>query len=235
MRKTSSTDAKGKPKQADREEGWDISAISSFAPWDEFYAALGRFIQMFGKVESSLHVVLREVIANLLNATYLHDYEAIIGATTGSMRISGLRDVLKRVLRVGNVNEIYVDCFDYGFSQLGEIHFMRDRIAHHGCEYNTEGLFYTSNDETVSEYMNGEIILFTIENLLDMAYDLKNIEEFFTVVESTMHDEIDETLGAYLHSERPTWRYKSSALKRAGPKHWTIPQKPKPLRAPSKE
>ena len=235
MPKASPDSGKGKPKALDREEGWDIPPISSYAPWSDFYSALGRFIQMFGKVESSLHVVLRDIIANLLNATYDSDYEELIAATTGSMRVAGLRDAIKRVLRVGRINDVFVNEFEYGFAHLGEIHFMRDRIAHHGCGYNSEGAFYTTNDETVSEFMNGELILFEIENLLDMAYDLKRLEEYFSVIEISMHGDVDESLGAYLRFERPTWRYKSSSLKRAGPKHWPSPHKPKPRRAPSEE
>jgi hypothetical protein len=208
-----------------RETGWDIPLYQACdAPWDQYYSALGRFVQMFGIVESRLHVVLKSIFFDL-TARESETYEwELLDSVIGSMRIAGLRDNLKRVLRVANLSKSLREEFDYAFNQLGEIHFIRDRIVHHGAHAHSASEFYTSNDQTTHESTQEEILIFTTEMILDMAYDLRSIDDYFNILESNMFltPDIPEWK-RYVTDQRPTWRYKPSSLKRDGPKHWTIP------------
>jgi hypothetical protein len=148
----------------------------------------------------------------------------IRGTFSGIQSIAGLRDNLKRVLRVANLSKSMREEFDYAFNQLGEIHFIRDRIVHHGAHAHSASEFYTSNDQTTHESTQEEILIFTTEMILDMAYDLRSIDDYFNILESNMFltPDIPEWK-RYVTDQRPTWRYKPSSLKRDGPKHWTIP------------
>ena len=59
-------------------------------------------------------------------------FSDVLDALTGGMRVALLRDTIKRLLRVTKVREPIVTEVNSIFEQLGEIHFFRDRMAHHG-------------------------------------------------------------------------------------------------------
>jgi hypothetical protein len=211
-----------------REVGWDVPQYQACAaPWPDYYAALGRFVQMFGIVESRLHVVLKSILFDLTAIDAKpYDWE-LLDAIMGSMRLAGLRDNLKRLLRVAHFHDAMRAEFDFAFNQLGEIHFIRDRIVHHGVHAHSETEFYTSNDQTTNETSQEEMLIFNVEHLLDMAYDLKSIDDYFSVLEDNIFLTPDNPeWHRYIVDRRPTWRYKPSSLKRDGPKHWPSPPKP---------
>jgi hypothetical protein len=129
-----------------REKGWDFPRHEVHdAPWEEYYSALGRFMQMFGKVEARLHVVLRDFIIDLTQTDVNYLATEVLDSVIGSMRVAGLRDHITRILRVVNYDESYQEEFSYAFNQLGEIHFLRDRIAHYGASSFSSVEFRTSN------------------------------------------------------------------------------------------
>ena len=137
---------------SERYPGWDLPRSPMHnAPWDDYYAALGRFIQMFGRVEAELHRVLKGMIFDLTNREASGLHWEILEAVTGPMRVSGLKDSIKRILRVAQYDEGYCAEFEYAFNHLSDIHFLRDRIVHHGVHDFSDTEFYTSNDETVRE------------------------------------------------------------------------------------
>ena len=209
-----------------REIGWDVPEYdTSGAPWPEYYAALGRFVQMYGSAEERLHSVLKGIIFDLTSTEGTKFNLEIIGAITGSMRFAGLRDHFKRIFRVSNYDQPYVVEFDYVLNQLGDIHSFRDRIVHHGAAAFSATEFVTSNVETVREGDQEELIIFTPEILLDMASDLRaarvflaELNDIFLTMETS-----GPTWDRWITSVRPKWRFKSSNLRREGPKHWTKP------------
>ena len=227
----------------EREDGWDITWAYD-APWDAYHGALGRLVQQFGQTEVHLHKVLKSIIFDFTSAEANPLNWEILEALTGPMRVAGLRDNIKRILRVAEVEETIMEGFEYALKHLGEIHFFRDRVVHHGGEGSSHepGKFYTSNDMTSREMDQQDILVFDPEMMLDMAYDLKQIREYLSCLE-------DDAFSWFHHKDqavpcapdqRPTWRYKPSLLVKTGPKHWPkfpkrrrqqgpYPAKPPPL------
>jgi hypothetical protein len=190
---------------------------------------------MFAIVEARLHVVLRNIIIDLTQTEINYLAVEVLDSVTGSMRVAGLRDHITRILRVANYDDAYQNEFAYAFSQLGEIHFVRDRIAHHGVSSFSATEFYTTNEATVREGNQEEMLIFTIDMLLDMAYDLNSLENYFHELDGAFLRMTGETpeWDQWILTRRPTWRYKPSSLRREGPKHLTSPRKPTRRHPPS--
>lgn len=211
----------------EREAGWDMDWPDEADLWEAYYGALGMLVQMFGRIEVELHSVLKFMIYDFSKMSDDLTPWEIIDALAGSMRVAPLRDSIKRVLRIVRANEDIIAGFEYAFKQLGDIHFFRDRIVHHGSEISVfnKGQFYTSNDKTDREYMQQDMILFTVENLLDMAYDLKEMHYYIGELGNELtifsKNEIEYEFTDDLR--RPAWRYRSSQLTMEGPKHWSKP------------
>ena len=220
----------------DREEGWDIE-WPALAPWDAYYAALGRLVQQFGRTEVHLHKVLKSIIFDFTHAEANPLNWDILEAVTGPMRVAGLRDNIKRIMRVADAKGTIIDGFEYAFIQLGEIHFFRDRVVHHGADGSSheDGKFYTSNDMTARETNQQDLLTFDAELMLDMAYDLRHMREYLDYLTDDLfmwfHHKDEAVLCA--EDRRPTWRYKSSLLGKTGPKHWPKPPSRTRRQAPS--
>lgn len=52
-------------------------------------------------------------------------------AVLGGMRMAALKDTVKRLLRVFRASEAEIAAINQVFAQLGDIQFLRDRLAHH--------------------------------------------------------------------------------------------------------
>jgi hypothetical protein len=201
------------------EEGWEYATAYPREPRDRYYAALGRLMHFFGAAEEALAALIKDFVFHELDVdrqgTQADD---VIKALTGGMRVSMLRDTIKRLMRVTGTPDAVVTEVNSTFEQLGEIHFFRDRVAHHGTSELRDGRFVTSTDITAKEIENAEWLGFTPELLIDMAYDVHRIPDYLDDLLTGLrpfYNDPDQ-LQRHIAELRPTWRYKPSALVREG-------------------
>jgi hypothetical protein len=209
--------------------------------WDQYYSALGRFMHEFGVTEDEINRVIQDfVIFDQLRLPV--EKQLVAYAVLGSQRIATARDTLKRLLRVANAgDEVRVE-IDRVLSQLGEIQFFRDRIAHAGAfpDISAAGRFVMTNQAAARETDQIEWISFTPQMLLDMAADLERMPYLIQMglaspEERNRHAGMAETAEdrlAVLDPPSRPWRYKPAQLVRTGPKYEpTPPRRDRPPRS----
>jgi hypothetical protein len=152
---------------------------------------------------------------------------AIIGAVMGGQRLAPLKDTLNRLLRVTAAADAVTKNVTDILAHVGEIQFLRDRLAHNGAFPDLENgrwWFGTTNVSTVRERKDSEMLFFTHEMLLAASHDLEDAWElidrqirpqFWAEVDDQMRREDPAYAG---RTFPPTWRYKPSELRRERPR-----------------
>ena len=211
--------------------------------WDFYFSALALF-HVYSRAESDLNATISVFVHERIVPRGQPKDSAIIKALLGGSRIGASRDTLKRLLRVVKASEEMHSEVNRILSQLGEISFFRDRLAHNGAapgslpnEHEFSGWFSISNSLTSREFEQLETISFTPQILMDMAYDLFRIPSMLAFAlspqgaghilqEAEGAEDLPITRGARKHLAqiREPWRYKPSQLKRTGPKHSRNPR-----------
>lgn len=194
--------------------------------WPAFYTALGEMMHEFASMESALGISISLYLESLVryplesppNLKAVVRRVAALKAVAAGGRVATLRDTLNRLLRVSGANEIQ-NAIEPLFQQLGEIHFFRDRLAHHPAGANdtdNPGQFYVSNIYSVRENEKQETIYFDPSSLTAMANDLRELRRRLLAAVLAIPD------------ERPPqpWSYKPSQLVRRGPKSPPTDQAP---------
>ena len=212
-------------------EGKPIDPAVFKIDWDAYYDALGRFMHQFAHTEDELNRIIKDFVVKVLKLTPSNQ---IIAAIVGGMRIAASRDMLKRLLRVTRKSQEVKDKVDHVLAQLGEIHYMRDRIAHNESypSLAKAGNFETTNQMQIRETEQMDWISFNPQILLDMAADLERIPYLIEITlasaaERERHATMAKTVGdrqQVLDPRSRPWRYKPSQLEKTGPKHERTPQ-----------
>lgn len=178
----------------------------------------------FAAMENDLNGLLIEF---LQDRTGVND-GAIWSATIGGMRLKPLKDTFNRVLRA--VNAPNQDCAEVAkvLSQMGEIQFLRDKLAHNAAWAEIrdgEWWFGTTNLKTARERDQIELIFFRTETLRAATRDLERAHTLIDrVLNKAFWQEVDETierenLEPEDHIRLGPWHYRPSMLAREGPKH----------------
>jgi hypothetical protein len=231
--------------------------------WANYFSALGRMFHAFAQVEDGLNLTIAEFLEAETNqpddsradindagpfsaadirrsqryASAWIKRKALFKAVAAGLRLANLRDVMKRLLRVTNTSNDTRREVDRIFDQLGEIQYIRDRLAHNAAillpnnptiagTTNNGCWFCTSNLSTVKENEQFELLYFKLSMLLDIVGDLEVIptlldealrpdfyKEFYSTPEMSSPE-----MKALIVNEHAPWRYKPSELKREGPK-----------------
>lgn len=192
----------------------------------EYLHALGRFMHNFALLE----VCINDIIVTLFMDEFdtQHRKIELTKAAMGGFRFSVARDTLKRLLRITNADEATRSEVDRVLSHVGEIHFLRDRLAHNAAgPTKLDGLWWfgCTNRVNIRELKDLEILYFTVEMLNDAADDLSLAEQCITNATDAIQKVIEKMAVAADPSfqppsteQPPPWRYKPSLLRRGGPK-----------------
>jgi hypothetical protein len=196
---------------------WDRPHDSVLGPprawWHEYFAALGKFMFLFARAESSALVVLRQIAERHLGVRGQQKTRTL-QALIGQMRLATTKDALKRLLRVNEEAAAAQTEVARVFAQLSEIQFMRDLIAHEGAnpvrEEPENWKIWVSTMHSAREAGQVEHISFTVEDLDRMSDDLFAIPDLLARC----------LLPAWTPPLKPSpWRYRPDRLIRTGPKH----------------
>jgi hypothetical protein len=140
------------------------------------------------------------------------------------MRVKMSSDTIKRTLRASGASHGMRSEAGRVLNQLGEIHYIRDRLAHNAAyhdESNSQGWFYTNNNITIRENEQADVIRFKLEVLANMTADLERIPD---LLERALFPESTKIIDVELradpvHSQHVAalyapWRYKLSQLRK---------------------
>lgn len=227
--------------------------------WAEYFSALGRLMHSFARVEDNLNLTLALMAEELVfppkyymppiaeserltaqamlkgqrEASLSIQRRAVLQAIVAGQRVAPLRDTIKRLLRVIGAEDSMRIEVDRILAHLSEIQFMRDRLAHNAAVpdmRNKEGWFGTSNQHTVRENEQWEIIYFKPAMLSDMArdldvmpdllYDCLHPEEHKLLMADPHYNKLmsSSEMQTFLADRNGPWHYKPSQLRREGPK-----------------
>lgn len=184
-----------------------------------YHLALGRFFHQFGQTETTISFHLEEFVCFCLGQDEAKP--DVVRALLGSRRTTELLDttmqVMKAAMKAGSSHTSeHVEELKYLSGQVGEIRYLRDRIAHYAVHPEAIGpevWFRTINTYTVKDLSRAECLLFKIEHLDAAFEDLKVICARFP---RTMFLERRHKV-PYMESVRhlyEPWQYKPSELKR---------------------
>lgn len=208
--------------------------------WDDYYAALGRFMHQFSAMENGLNGYLAQFLALAIVPSDSPKAFLIIRAAVGGQRMAPLRDSMKRILRITRASPQMRDKIDAILDHVGNLQFVRDRLAHNGAilvDRRGKVRVETSNSFTVREFEQLETLYFPIQMLLDMTADLAVIH---AAIHATITPHVRPTLDLSGLAELEdalrhvsAWRYKPSQLERVRPKSRAIRPTPKRPQEPS--
>ena len=215
--------------------------------WDAYYAALGRFMHEFAVAEEEINRIIQDFVIFDQLALPINK-QLIAKALLGGFRLAAAKDMLKRLLRVTEASSDVRCKINRILDHLGEIHYMRDRLAHNGAFPSMEraGWFVTTNQIQVREVDQMDWIAFTPDMLMDMAFDLDRIPYLIGITlapqdERERHASLattEEERSMILEPHKQPWRHKPSQLVKTGPKYERIPPRrdhqPQPSRASRK-
>ncbi|MQA21280.1 hypothetical protein [Rugamonas rivuli] len=232
------------------------------AVWDDYFLSLGKFFHEYARMENVLNILLSNLLEEAVfpskyytppisdeeRIKWFHDSaaqrrgqedaamslqrKAAVRAVLGSMRFKSMRDSFKRLLNVTNADPKVTGELERIFSHLGEIQFLRDRLAHNGATpdmTNKENWFSTSDSHTQNLQEKTSTIYFKAGDLLDMARDLHVIPDLiFEVFNPEIKQAIDadplmqtQEMKAHLDDKRGPFRYKPSQIRRVSHKQTT--------------
>jgi hypothetical protein len=215
--------------------------------FEEYISALGLFMHMYGRAESDLTVSILNYVRARLTPTNPGDH-FIIQALVGPQRFGPARDSIKRLMRISGATAEQHAEVKRVLDHLGDIQFLRDRIAHGSAtpDLSKQGSWWgTSTLTSARELGSGEILYFTPQMLRAAAEDLKHIPDLLfealspEMVEAarkyTANEPPNRERDALVAARRAPWRYKPSQLRRVRPKFPANHKSRKPQPSPSRE
>jgi hypothetical protein len=193
-------------------------------PMQDYFSMLGRFIHEFGRTEDLLNRIVHRFLAQQLNAQHPAALQTIQGVL-GGMRVKMSSDIIKRTLRTSGASHGMRDEADRILNQLGEIHYVRDRLAHNAAypDAKKPGWFRTDNHITVRENEKADVRSFKLEALANMVADLERIPdlleralfpETIRITDEELSD--DPNHAKNVDALNAPWRYTLSQLSRTG-------------------
>lgn len=186
---------------------------------------LGEFNNAFTGLEHMLTCSIKNTLSLQLKEGA---DEWLINAIVGSMRMSPAKNTVKRILRVQNASKERLALVDKAFAQLGDIEWLRNRLAHNRTILrgsDERHSFVNYDFASASEATKSEFIAFQPMAIRCASEDLVAITKLVDDLMSMHHGSIpDDELAL------PTWRYKPALLTRHRPKsnENRKPQQPPP-------
>lgn len=178
-----------------------------------FFRAFGRFFYAYTDLEHQLTCIVRNVVV-------AHDPKGL-SAKVGAAVLSGgrmavLKDTIKRLLRVTKADEEIIGFTARLFSQLGDIQFFRDRLAHHWTKPLTGDLDHMwINSDFAAAREDEKVYTFHTSALVRASDDVLTIKNRTDGLfrHYIKHVEVPETDLSPI-----AWRYKSALLVQHHPK-----------------
>src|SRR5688572_25205081 len=99
--------------------------IDSATQRQQYFEALGKFVNAFAKSEAFTHMLF-PTLAKVTTRMAM--------ALKGGMRLSDLMPIIRRVMEINNFDAGARSEIDALFTQLNEISIFRDRILHRGAD-----------------------------------------------------------------------------------------------------
>jgi hypothetical protein len=192
---------------------------------DAYYLALGRFIDAYGRTESTLAHYLTRFAAR----EFGDDSErgrALARSLLGALRTEGLKDTMTKAAATAGIEQRFQEELSGALAHLGEIRFLRDRIVHAGALpefHDGKWTVRTTNHNQVRVEAQIVEIHFTIEDLDAATTDLESIAIRIRHALFTTLRKIGEATRAYRRAHEP-WQYRPSGLKKRSPN--ATPRKP---------
>lgn len=143
----------------------------------EYYLALGEFHHSYTDLEHELTCIVRNVVTEGMQK---HRHVAAVSAVLGGLRMAPARDTIKRLMRVLGMSREEREAVDKAFAHLGEIQFLRDRLAHHFTTHddNRPGTWVNDDFAGVRELSKWTTIEFTHLTLRAATADLRAIKVY---------------------------------------------------------
>ena len=182
--------------------------------WLTYYEPLGRFYHAFTDVEHQLACMVGNVVSDGTGGVKFEVSKAVLGG----MRMAALRDTVKRLLRVFEASGAEIAAIDKVFAQLGDIQFLRDRLAHHWTRpMESDGMWRNDDFANVRELSKSQKFTFHISALTAATEDLESIKWYIDPLFEPYVTEKVQGRDKLNPFELPAWQYKSSMLIRDRP------------------
>ncbi len=194
------------------------------AEFKKYVFALGFFHHAYTDTEQFLTCLIRNVVA--AGRDHPRDYQIAV-CMLGGMRMSGLKDSIKRLVRILQLPKETKEAVDKALSHLGDIQFLRDRLAHHFTRlYGPEKPSVLVNDDyaSIRELAKTRPLEFPVSALVAATNDLYQIKQVLDPLFSDFVPLPEGEIKLTFKFELPTWQYKPSALVPHRPKSGDSPQ-----------
>ena len=181
----------------------------------EYWNALGEFIDGFARAERDMFLALR---------WHTKTQDKIARAVFSGVRVDATADFLRRLATVGAIGAPEWEQLEPITAQLKAISDARNLLLHYGAEQIAEGAGNASNRAIALNEEAAKSIPISPDILRDMIHDIRKIRIHLRVRHVGMpplravHSSIDEALNA-------PWRYKPPAPTQARPKERAKRQK----------
>lgn len=177
-----------------------------------YYLAVGALHHAYTELEHELTCLIRNVITQ--GRESLVGYRVAV-AVLGGMRMSPLKDTINRLLRAIGADAARKQAVADTFAHLGNIQFLRDRLAHNFTRPDGDrpGIWINDDYAAVREVNKNRTLEFPVTLVTAAAADLAAMKNFLDPLFNdyvTLPHDYDRTL--FDPNAMPTWRYKPSLL-----------------------
>ena len=131
---------------------------------NSYFAALGRFVNAYSRIEVGLHVLFRHCLG-------LGDAGRVLSAGQNAGRLINLTI---RIARARNLPQETIDEMRLLFTQLQHISNLRDSLIHRGAEIYGEDMI-SSNVITASSVEEAQILRFNLNHITAATTDCSTI------------------------------------------------------------
>jgi hypothetical protein len=168
------------------------------APYEEYWAALGRFVHEFSRAEQALLALLRQ-ISGLT--------EPIGGIILTNSRVDQAKEMVKRIFEVDE-QSMGRTRMERPFAQLAVINTMRNHIIHWGAVHDGADELLVSNAHLHPHPDRAKEFRVSPDDLAAMSIDLYHIAVYF-LVEASLQQQLSRgSLDTYTGLQAEPWLYK---------------------------
>jgi len=182
--------------------------------YNEYFLLSGSVFYGFGRAESSLAATLRMFVTSQMREDTGPIWQRLAVAATilGNVRYATLKDTYKRLLALQEPSEELSQSVDAVFQHMGDIQFLRDRMAHYllkPLDTSYDGTWLSEDIAATRDFYSPKTYKFNVSALRAAFLDLKDVPVL-----------LQDALGnpAAKPIELPAWRYKPSMLTLHRPK-----------------
>lgn len=174
-----------------------------------YFYVLGEFYNAYTGVEHHLVCCIKNTLSKEMRD---EKNEWLINAVVGPMRMSQAKDTLKRIFRLQKVPAERKRLLDQLFAHLGEIEWLRNRLAHNTTQLrgsDAKHALFNFDFASAKEEEKSEVVVFMPIAVRAAAEDLVAIKGAVDDLVSMVHGTIPSS-----DLKLPAWQYKPSMLAR---------------------